>query len=84
MVFPFLAKKLPVAELEHDHKELSGLIDHIQAAAQSPSFDLAGFERDLRAVKQLIFPHMLHEENLMAPENMRKYFSLQEMQQLGL
>ena len=41
-----------MAELEHDHEELAGMIDMIQAAARSPSFDLAGFERDLKAVKQ--------------------------------
>mmetsp|Transcript_11931 Transcript_11931/g.35730 ORF Transcript_11931/g.35730 Transcript_11931/m.35730 type:complete len:159 (+) Transcript_11931:264-740(+) len=63
-VFPFLAKKMDVSSLQHDHEEMERLIDSIKVSCKAGG---EGLEGNLRALQAMMLPHMAEEERVTAP-----------------
>ncbi|TPX70251.1 hypothetical protein SpCBS45565_g01897 [Spizellomyces sp. 'palustris'] len=89
-IFPFLTRKMDVSGFAKDHKQLEKIMEKIEQTCEEQkkkgekcqeeeTFDVDGFTKLLKELRDLVFPHMQLEEDLTAPEKMKSLFSPEEM-----
>ncbi|CAF1516059.1 unnamed protein product [Adineta steineri] len=92
-MFPSIARKMDISHLEDHHKQLSQILiefeicsKRLQQFTNTPNEDIKNVINDVtllvNKVSTLVNEHERAEEQVIAPENMKKHFTENEMKQL--
>jgi len=90
-VFPFLAKRMPQFKSEHlhSHKGIHDGLDRLDALLSKYKSDPASYSPDemkacLDSWREVLFRHLDEEVADLRGENLRKYWTLQEVERIGV